>query len=50
MTDPIVNEDDLLPRRYLNDLLFCERRAAMHVIAQIWKENQFTVEGTYALK
>ena len=41
-------EDDLLPLRYLNDLLFCERRVAMHLIEQIWKENQFTAEGSYA--
>ncbi|HQX53674.1 MAG TPA: CRISPR-associated protein Cas4 [Planctomycetaceae bacterium] len=41
-------EDDLLPLRYLNDLLFCERRVAMHLIEQIWKENQYTAEGSYA--
>jgi len=43
-----VLEDDLLPLSYLNDILFCERRAAMHLIEQIWKENQFTAEGQYA--
>ena len=43
-----MSEDDLLPLRYLNDLLFCERRVALHLIEQIWKENQFTAEGQYA--
>lgn len=32
----------------LNDLLFCERRAALHLIEQIWRDNQYTVEGSYA--
>ena len=41
-------EDDLLPLRYLNDLLFCERRVALHLIEQIWKDNQYTAKGQYA--
>ena len=41
-------EDDLLPLRYLNDLLFCERRLALHLVEQIWKDNQYTAEGVYA--
>ena len=41
-------EDDLLPLRYLNDLLFCERRLALHLVEQIWKDNQYTAEGQYA--
>ncbi|MCA9011420.1 MAG: Dna2/Cas4 domain-containing protein, partial [Planctomycetaceae bacterium] len=41
-------EDDLLPLRYLNDLLFCERRLALHLVEQIWKDNQYTAEGEYA--
>ncbi len=45
---PQYAEDDLLPLRYLNDLLFCERRVAMHLLEQIWIGNQFTVEGEYA--
>jgi CRISPR-associated exonuclease Cas4 len=38
-------DDDLIPIRYLNDLFFCERRAALHLNEQLWKHNQFTVEG-----
>lgn len=40
--------DDYLPIRYLNDLLFCERRAALHLNEQIWKDNQYTTEGLLA--
>lgn len=43
-------DDDLLPLHYLNDLLFCERRAALHLVEQIWKDNQYTTEGLYAHK
>jgi CRISPR-associated exonuclease Cas4 len=43
-----MNDDDLIPLRYLNDFLFCERRAAMHLIEGIWLDNQFTTEGSYA--
>jgi len=45
-----VNDDDLLPISFLNDLLFCERRAALHLNEQIWKDNQFTTEGLLAHK
>ena len=41
-------EDDLLAIRYLNDLLFCERRAALHVNEQLWQHNQYTVEGIHS--
>lgn len=41
-------DEDLLPLRYLNDLLFCERRLALHLVEQIWKDNQYTAEGEYA--
>ncbi len=44
------HDEDLLPLRYLNDLLFCERRLAMHLVEQIWKDNQYTTEGVYAHK
>ncbi len=40
--------DDLLPIRYLNDFLFCERRAALHLLERIWRDNQFTLEGSFA--
>jgi CRISPR-associated exonuclease Cas4 len=41
-------DDDLIPIRYLNDLLYCERRVALHFIESIWKDNQYTVEGLYS--
>jgi len=44
----MVSDDDLLPIRYLNDLLFCERRAALHLNEQIWHDNQYTTEGIFA--
>lgn len=51
MSDPPqFHDDDLLPLRYLNDLLFCERRLALHLVEQIWKDNQYTAEGVYAHK
>jgi CRISPR-associated exonuclease Cas4 len=43
-----MSDDDLIPLRYLNDLLFCERRAALHLIEGIWRDNQYTTEGSYA--
>jgi CRISPR-associated exonuclease Cas4 len=47
---PQFLNDELLPLRYLNDLLFCERRLALHLVEQIWKDNQYTAEGVYAHK
>ncbi|HWB14457.1 MAG TPA: CRISPR-associated protein Cas4 [Pirellulales bacterium] len=44
------DEDDYQPIRALNDLLFCERRCAMHRVEQVWIENRFTLEGTTAHK
>ena len=44
----MFTNNTLLPIRYLNDLLFCERRAALHLLEQIWVGNQFTAEGEYA--
>lgn len=40
-------EDDLLPVSALADLVFCQRRAALHHIEGIWNDNVFTVEGTF---
>ncbi len=42
----MYTEDDLLPLSALADLAFCERRAALHHIEQVWEDNLFTVEGT----
>lgn len=49
VSDSIL-EEALIPIRYINDLLFCERRSALHLNEQIWKDNQFTTEGMLAHK
>jgi CRISPR-associated exonuclease Cas4 len=40
------DDDDFQPIAALNDLLFCERRCALHRIEQIWEDNVATLEGT----
>jgi len=40
------SEEDLLPVSALSHLVFCERRAALVHLEQVWTENQFTAEGT----
>ena len=45
--DPKFSEDDLLPLSAPADLVFCERRAALHHLEGIWTDNVFTVEGTF---
>lgn len=42
------SEEEYLPISSLNDLLFCERRAALHLIEGIWRDNQYTIEGSFA--
>jgi CRISPR-associated exonuclease Cas4 len=39
-------EDDLLPLSALADIVFCERRAALHHIEKLWEDNIFTAQGT----
>ena len=39
-------DDDFQPVRALNDLLFCERRCALHRIEQVWEDNVHTLMGT----
>jgi CRISPR-associated exonuclease Cas4 len=39
-------EDDLLPISRFADLLYCERRAALHLVERVWTDNVFTAEGT----
>lgn len=39
------SEDDLLPLSALSHLVFCERRAALIHLEQLWEENRFTAEG-----
>jgi len=43
-----VDDDDYLPISALNDLLFCERRCALHRVEQVWVDNVYTLEGTAA--
>ncbi|MCL5282710.1 MAG: CRISPR-associated protein Cas4 [Planctomycetes bacterium] len=39
-------EADLLPLSRIVDLVFCPRRAALHLVESIWEDNVFTAEGT----
>jgi len=39
-------EDDLLPLSRIADFVFCPRRAALHLVENIWEDNVFTAEGT----
>ncbi len=40
------SEDDYAPLSALNDLLYCERRCALHRIEEVWVENAHTLSGT----
>ena len=40
------DDADFQPIAALNDLLFCERRCALHRIEQVWEDNVATLEGT----
>lgn len=46
----MYGEEDLIPLSALQHLLFCERRAALVHLEQVWAENVFTVEGSHAHK
>ncbi|OOP55711.1 MAG: CRISPR-associated protein Cas4 [Candidatus Brocadia carolinensis] len=46
MENKIYSEDDLIPVSALADFTFCERRAALHFIENVWEDNVFTAEGT----
>jgi CRISPR-associated exonuclease Cas4 len=41
----LYSEDELLPLAGVADFAFCPRRAALHRIEQVWKENVATAEG-----
>jgi CRISPR-associated exonuclease Cas4 len=41
-------EADLLPLSALQHLVFCERRAALVHVEQLWADNRHTVEGAHA--
>ncbi len=40
------SEDEFLPLSALQHLLFCERRAALVLLENIWQDNLFTAEGS----
>lgn len=39
-------ENNLLPLSRIADFVFCPRRAALHLVENIWEDNVFTAEGT----
>ena len=41
-----LTADDYPPLSALNDLLYCERRCALHRIENVWVDNAHTVSGT----
>lgn len=41
-------EEDYQPLRALNDLLYCERRCALHRIEAVWVDNAHTLSGTFS--
>ncbi len=40
---PVFSENELLPLSALVDIVFCERRAALHQLERIWENNVATV-------
>src|SRR5436309_2977871 len=50
LPQPLRDEDDYLPLRSLNDLLYCERRCALHRIEEVWVENAHTLSGMLSHK
>ncbi len=50
MSEHTQPEDDYLPLSALNDLLYCERRCALHRIEEVWVENAHTLSGTLSHK
>lgn len=45
-----LSNDDYPPLSSLNDLLYCERRCALHRIEGVWTDNSSTLEGAYSHK
>jgi CRISPR-associated exonuclease Cas4 len=43
----MYSEEDLLPLSALADLLFCERRAALHQLECMWEDSTYTLEGEH---
>lgn len=46
MSQVAFPEEDLAPISALADLVYCERRAALHHVELVWEDNLFTMEGT----
>jgi CRISPR-associated exonuclease Cas4 len=44
----VYNDDELLPISALQHFVYCPRRAALIFLEREWRDNVFTVEGTYA--
>jgi len=42
----VYSEDELLPISALSQLVFCERRAALVLLEELWADNIFTAEGS----
>lgn len=42
----MYEETDLLPLSGIAELAYCERRAALRHVEQLWEDNRFTTEGT----
>lgn len=46
MSQTLFTEEDLVPISALADLVYCDRRAALHHIEGVWEDNLATAEGT----
>jgi CRISPR-associated exonuclease Cas4 len=47
MSEFLKPDDDYPPLSALNDLLYCERRCALHRIEGVWVDNAHTISGTF---
>jgi len=43
----VFSEDELLPLSGVADVVFCERRAALHHVEGLWEDNVATIEGAF---
>jgi CRISPR-associated exonuclease Cas4 len=46
MNQLVFSEDEFLPISALADLLYCERRGALHHLEFMWEDNVFTATGS----
>ena len=42
-----MDDNDLIPLSYLSHLYYCKRRAALLLVGQYWKDNEFTASGSF---